>query len=124
MSIDCRMGATNDRNWAINLVLAPVLLVLNWVPIALHPVCGKWLLRATFSVQRAACKRISWCSSLESQLQHATHTTHRQTHTPIRVRHLSVECVILYFRCSKFRTTTPRFFFFLYALVEGIPTLI
>lgn len=35
-----------------------------------------------------------------------------RTHTHTHTCHLSVECVILYFRCSKFRTTTPRFFLF------------
>jgi len=37
------------------------------------------------------------------------------THTRSHTCHLSVECVILYFRCSKFRTTTPRFFLFFFS---------
>lgn len=56
-----------------------------------------------------------------------------RTHTHTHTCHLSVECVILYFRCSKFRTTTPRFFlffppiffiFFFFTRVAQLPLLL
>lgn len=100
--------ATYVRNWAINLLF----LWTRWgiaqigfdrfAPCCLLPVScnngGKSRLRAPHRISAAACN---------------THSlTHTHTHTiaSTRTHHLSVECVILYFRCSKFRTTTPRFF--------------
>lgn len=102
------MEATYVRNWAINLLF----LWTRWgiaqigfdrfAPCCLLPVScnngGKSRLRAPHRISAAACN---------------THSlTHTHTHTiaSTRTHHLSVECVILYFRCSKFRTTTPRFF--------------